>query len=131
MPLGPIADAELDAEIDTEADEQHGEIHRYQVEGADQQHAERRRDGKPDREADEHGENDPPPAQRHPQDEEHDGDGHDGVERRVLLDRGELVVVHRHGAGQAHARLIRGRKIEVGGSLTDGIARLQTRLSSE
>ena len=35
MPLGPIADAELNAEIDAEADEQHGEVDRYQVERAD------------------------------------------------------------------------------------------------
>ena len=128
VPLGPIADAELDSEIDAEADEQHGEIHRYQVERADHQHAERRRDRKSDDKADEHRENDSPPAQRHPQDEEHDGNGHDGVERRVVFDRGELVVVHRHRAGQAHARLISGCKVEVRGGLPDGVARLQPRL---
>ena len=44
VPLGAIADAELQAEIDPEPDEQHGEVNRDQVERADQQHAERRRD---------------------------------------------------------------------------------------
>ena len=46
VPLGAIADAELDAEIDAETDEQHREIDRYQIERADHQHAERRRDAK-------------------------------------------------------------------------------------
>ena len=40
VPLGAIADAELQSEIDAEADEQHREIDRYQVERADHQHAE-------------------------------------------------------------------------------------------
>ena len=49
MPLGAVADAELNAEIDAEADKQHGEINRYQIERADHQQPDRRRDGKPDR----------------------------------------------------------------------------------
>ena len=131
MPLGAVADAELDAEIDTEADEQHGEIHRYQVERADQQHAERRRDGKPDHKTDEHGENDAHPAQRQPQDEQHDGDGHDGVERGVLFDRGELVVVHRHGAGQPHVALDKRMQIEVRGGLRMALLAFRPGSSSE
>ena len=82
VPLRAIADAELQAEIDAEADEQHGEIDRYQIERADHQHAERGRDGKSDDKADEHRENDAHPAQRQPQDDEHDRDRHGGVERR-------------------------------------------------
>ena len=37
MPLGPIADAELESEIDSKADKQHGKINRDQVQRADHQ----------------------------------------------------------------------------------------------
>ena len=94
MPLGTVADAELQPEIDTETHEQHGEVHRYQVERADQQQSKRRRDREADDQGGEHRENDPEPSQRHPQDEQHDRDRDRSVKRGVLLDGGELVVVH-------------------------------------
>ena len=54
---------------------------------------------------------------------EHDRDGHGGVERRILLDGGEFLVRHRHRAGQPQPRLILGREIEIGGGLADGVGR--------
>ena len=128
VPLGAVADAVLEAEIDPEPDEQHREINRDQIERPDQQHAERRRQRQPDDQTDDHGEDDAEPAQREPQDAQHDRDGHHGVERGVLLDGGEFIVVHRHRTGQAHARLIIRRQMKIGGGLANGVARFEPRL---
>ena len=126
--LRAITHAVLDAEVDPQPDKQHGEVNRDQVEGADHQDAERRRDRKPDRKRDEHRQDDLPPSQRQPHDEEHDRDGQKGIEPCIFLDGGELVVVHRHGAGEADARLILGRQIEIGNRLANRVARPHARL---
>ena len=123
MPLGAIAHAELKSEIDTEADKQYGKIDRDQIERADHDQAERGGDGKPDDKADEYRENDAHPAQRQPQNEEHDRDRHRGIERGILLDRGEFLVGHRHRAGQTQSRMIFGGDIEIGGRLANGVGR--------
>ena len=120
MPLGAIAHAELQAEIDAQADEQNREIDRDQIERADHHHADRGRHGEPDNKRDKDREDDAEPAQRKPQDHEHDCDRHRGVERGILLDGGEFFVGHRHRTGQPQARLIFAGDIEVGGGLANG-----------
>ena len=123
VPLGAIADAELQSEVDAEPHEQHGKIHRYQIERADHQQTERGGDRQPDGKAGEYRDNDARPAQSEPQDDEHDRNRYGGVQRGILLDRGELLVRHRHRAGQTQARLVLSREIEVASRLADGVGR--------
>ena len=128
VPFSAIADAELQSKIDAQSDEQHREIYRNQIKRPDHQHAERRRNGQAYDETDEYGKDDPRPAQRHPKNEQHNGDRHGGIERGVFLDGGEFLVGHGDRAGEAQARLILAREIEVRGGLPNGGARLAARL---
>ncbi len=123
VPLGAVADAELQTEVDAQPDEQHREINGYQIERADHHQADRGGNREPDDERKKDGEDDARPAQSEPQNEQHDGDGHRGVERGVFLDRGEFLVRHRHRAGQPQLGLILAGDIEVLGRLANGVGR--------
>ena len=61
----------------------------------------------------ERGEDDPPRAQRQPQDQQHRGERDQTVEDRVFLQDAELRVVHRDQPGQPHPRLIGPGEIEL------------------
>ena len=121
MPLGAIANAELQAEVDAEADKQHREINRYQIERADHQQAERRGDGEPDDEA-----TNTAKMIRTQRSASHRMMSTMAIVTVALsaafsLMRGEFLVGHRHRAGQPQARLIFRREIEIGGGLANGV----------
>ena len=77
VPFGSIADAELNAEIDPETDEQHGEVNRNQVEARrPSQCRAPRSPTSPTTRLTKTAKMIRPPAQRQPQDEQHDRNRH-------------------------------------------------------
>ena len=122
--VGAIAHAELDAEIDAEADEQHRERDRDQIERPDDQKAERRRDREPDEQIEKHREDDAAGFQREPEDDQHDDDSAEAVDHHAFLHGREFLVGDRHRTGQAHARAVVLRQLEIARRLADRIGRL-------
>ena len=100
MPLGAISHAELNAEIDAEADEQHKERNRDQIERADHGKAERGRRRKPDHQAEENRGDDFPGAKRQPENDQDAEHRRRRVAQGAVSDDRELIVIHRHLAGQ-------------------------------
>ena len=102
----PIGHRVLDPEIDAEAHEEDGEGDRDQVEGAEDEQAKRRARGEADDEAGDDGQDDAQRAHRQPQHAEQRRQHDRGVAPGVLAEGGELLVGHRHLAGQAHAHAV-------------------------
>src|SRR5262245_49215052 len=131
MALGAIAHAELDPEIDADPDKQHRESDRDRIERSDQGETHCGRYGKANEDADQHGRDDPGRAQRQPQNADQEGERYEGVERGVLLQRSELLVLDGDRAGEADARAILALELEVGDDLADHprgrLARLKRR----
>ena len=124
MPLGPVADAELDAEIDAEPDEKHGEGDGDEVQRSHHPEPDGSRQGEPDHQVDQDGQDDAGLLQREPQHEDDDEDGHGAVQGGAVGDRREFLVRKSDRSGEAHSDAPVRRQAEPGDRLAYGRRRL-------
>ena len=131
VPLGTVAHAELDAEINSYADAQDRKGDRDDIERAGHQQAECGRDGEADHEGQEDRENDPPRAQREPQNTKDDEHGRNAVDEPPSRTVENSVVRNRNHAGEAHVGpelLLEAQIRRSGGSRRSPPSRLEGRV---
>jgi hypothetical protein len=128
MPLGAIAHAELNSEIDAEAHKQHKEGNRDQIEGAYHGKAKSGRDGKPDHQAEEHRGHDLPGAKRKPENDQDAKYRRRRVAQRAVPDDRELIVIHRHLAGEIDGGAEFTLQVQIGCRAMDSFRGLAARL---
>ena len=114
MPLGSIADAELNTEIDTEADKEHSECDRDQVQRSHHPEADGCRVEETEDEIDKHREDKPCLPQREPQHQADKKQCNDTVEHCAVGDRGKLLVRKSDRPGETHRHPLFGREPQPG-----------------
>ena len=116
--LGAIAHAELDPEVDAQADKEHGKGDRYQIQRAEHDEAECRRDDQSDAEAQQDRGDQTPGAKRDPQQQRYCNQHDRSVERGALGERRELLVGERYRTGLTYPNA----RIGIESKLVSGLA---------
>src|SRR5262245_47812477 len=114
MPLGSIADAELDAEINAEANEQNSECDRDKVQRSDHPQADSGCVEQAEDEIYKDGEDDACLPQREPQHEADKKQRNDAIEDCAVGDRGKLLVGQDDRSGETYVHSVLGREPEPG-----------------
>jgi hypothetical protein len=109
--------------VDTEADEQHRERDRYEVERPDTRKPSAAVIASPMTRLTNTARMMRPDFEREPENDQHDHDGPDAVHHHAFLHGGELLVGDRDRPGQAHARAVFGRELEIASPLADRVGR--------
>ncbi len=128
VPFGAIAHAELNAEVYSETYEQHEERDRDQVESADHGQPDSGCYHKANHQAEEYRGNDLPGAKRQPENDQDAEHRRQRVAHGAVSDDRELVVIHRHLAGQFNRRAVLVLQVQIGGRASNPLLCPQSRL---
>src|SRR5882724_10640478 len=114
MALRTISHAELNAKINAQSYKKYKESDRNQIKRANHCETDSGSNRKSDHQAEGYRQNQLPGAQRQPQDDQHSQYCKGGVSECALPDYRELIIIHRHRAGQRDFCAVSVAKLEVG-----------------